>query len=146
MAAKDHEVFSAVPRLPAWSLLAQLRERECTPLPVPAFAALRQARGSPTHSCGSEHNPSDSHLRKDFMILTRFKCKLLSVIRLQILAGEMGFGTVNPKSDIDNLQFMIPPGINVYFNFSGPTRTSTISPPNISSASVTRGCFKAFCC
>ena len=31
MAAKDHELFSAVPRLPAGSLLAQLLAGECTP-------------------------------------------------------------------------------------------------------------------
>jgi len=31
MAAEDHEVFSAVPRLPAWSLLAQLGLGEGAP-------------------------------------------------------------------------------------------------------------------
>ena len=31
MAAEDHELFSAVPRLPAGSLLAHLLAGECTP-------------------------------------------------------------------------------------------------------------------
>jgi len=31
MAAKDHELYSSVPRLPAGSLLAQLLAGECTP-------------------------------------------------------------------------------------------------------------------
>jgi len=31
MAAKDHELFSVVPRLPAWPLLAQLRVGEGAP-------------------------------------------------------------------------------------------------------------------
>jgi hypothetical protein len=44
---------------PTWSLLAQLHVGEGTP-PVPASAALRQARGSPTRSCGSEQPPVTS--------------------------------------------------------------------------------------
>jgi len=52
------------------------------PLPVPAAAAPRRARGSPMHSCGSEHRPPASHLRKDFMILTRFKWKLFNALRV----------------------------------------------------------------
>ena len=35
------------------------------PLPVPASAKLRRARGSPTRSCGSDHRPSASHSRRD---------------------------------------------------------------------------------
>jgi len=35
------------------------------PLPVPACAALRRARGSPTLNCGSEHSPPANHVRID---------------------------------------------------------------------------------